>query len=126
MIRELRDQLHTDLSGAVVLHGYTVPVAKSWPDRISPPMLFLVPPSGGSYVGAGRAFGEYLVSLDVVALVARGSPEVALETLEVLVEKVLLNSQDWALSGVDSPSVLAVNGAEHLGTLIHLAKPARL
>lgn len=119
MISQLRDQLASDLA---VLD---VPVATAWPDRVTTPCLVLVPPSTASYITGGPTFGEYTIGVDVLVLVGKPSA-VTLEALDLLIEGVLANSVDWALSGVDSPSTVTVNGAEVLGTVIHLSKPARL
>jgi len=120
MIGTLRDTLAADL-GAL-----DVPVLAAWPDRVTPPCVIVVPPASASYVVGGPTFGSFTVALDVVALVPHGSPNVALPALETLIEGVLTNSVDWALNGIESPGVTTIGAAEVLGTVIHLAKTARL
>ncbi|GAA3193967.1 hypothetical protein ACFO1B_03830 [Dactylosporangium siamense] len=120
MIKTLRDQLAKDLD---VLG---VPVANGWPDRITPPVLLVVPPASAVHVTAGPNFTEYTVALDVVVLAGKASPALALNALEELVEGVLSNTVDWSLSGVDSPSLVTISGTEYLGTVVHLSKPTRL
>lgn len=120
---DLRETLADDL--AVV----GVPVYPEWPDVVVAPCVFLVPPFAGSYVTGGRTFGEaYVLSIDVVILVAHGPVDAGYAQLETLIEAVLANSVDWSLGGVDAPSPVTVteNGAEYLGTVVHLSKPTRL
>lgn len=120
MIRELRDQLAADL-GVI-----GVPVHTSWPDRITPPVIFLTPPTAGSYVTGGQTFGSFVCSVDVVILAARSDTATTLDGLEDLVEGVLTNTADWSLSGVDAPGLVTISGLEYLGTTAHLSKTARL
>lgn len=120
MIQELRDTLAADLA---VLD---IPIYAAWPAKITPPCVFVTPPVSAPYVTAGPNFSEYTVAVDVVALVAKADAAVALANLEVVIEAVLANSVDWGLSGVDSPSTVAVNGVDYLGTVLHLNKPSRL
>lgn len=121
MIAELREKLAADLAvtGATVHDG--------WPDRLTPPALLVTPPSSGSYVTAGPDFGStYIVAADVVVLVGKASLSLALEALDTLLEGVLTNTADWALSGVDAPAVVTVHGGECLGTTVHLSKASIL
>lgn len=120
MIAALRAQLAADLA---VLD---VPVVEQWPNRVTPPVIFLTPPASGSYVAGGPTFGSYTCSIDVVILVDRAVIAAALSTLEDLVEGVLTNSVDWSLDGVDSPSLVTIGASEYLGTIAHLSKPSRL
>jgi hypothetical protein len=120
MIADLRAKLVADLG---VLG---IPVHDSWPDRVTPPVLFVVAPNNAFYVAAGPNFGEYTVALDVCALVPKQAASEALSALEDLLEGVLTNTVDWALQGVDAPGVVTVNGSDCLGSLIHLSKPAIL
>ena len=116
MIRELREKLAADLA---VLD---VPVEPSWPDRVTPPLIFIQPPEAGSYVSGGRLFGgEYTVSVDVQIVIRDRD----LATLEELIEGVLVNTVDWGLLGVDTPAMVTANNLEYFGTTIHLSKPAR-
>lgn len=122
-LKELRNALAADLA---VLD---VPVYDSWPIRPDPPCIFLVPPLGGSYITGARQFaGSYVLSLDAVVLVERRPPDEGREGLETLVEGLLRNSIDWALSGVDPPSAVNISESsyEFLGTVVHLSKSFRL
>lgn len=130
MLTDLRAELAADLAA-----GTGVPVLSAWPARITPPCLFVTPPSTSAYVtgggGAGvTTFGEYLVSADVVCLVPQATPpDIAITALDTLIESVLVNTAaDWILGagGCASPSVVTVNGSEYLGTIVHLSKFARL
>lgn len=119
MIADLRAELAADL-GVI-----GTPVYTTWPDRITPPLIVLTQPAS-DYVTAGPTFGGFTVAVDLVILVARSANSVALDNLDALVEQVLANSVDWRLTGVDGPSIVTINGAEHLGTIAHLNKEARL
>jgi hypothetical protein len=117
-LKEIRDALVADLD------PLNVPVYGSWPIRADPPCVFLAPPLGGAYVAGGREIGTYVVSLDAVVLVERRPPDEGREDLEALLELLLRNSVDWALTGVDSPSAVTIAEStyEFLGTVVHLSK----
>lgn len=125
MIQELRQRLIDDLlSGS---DGAADPVRArildSWPGKApAPPVLFVVPPQTQPYVIAGPTFGQHTLNLDVVILAGRSEAKDSLLQLEALIELVLVNTMDWALSGVDSPSVVTINGVDHLGSIIHLSQ----
>lgn len=116
MIRELREQLVADLAAV------GVSIHDEWPDRVTPPVMFVAPALGGSYVTSGDSFGGYVVSVDVTILIR----DVDLDALEFLIEGVLANTVDWALVGVETPAVATVNGNNYFGTIVHLSKLARL
>ena len=80
---------------------------------------------GQPYVSAGQTFGEYLIRLDVLALVARDSYPVALSNLDAAVAAVLEVSEGWGLAGVEQPSLVTVGAAEVLGTVVSLQIAAR-
>lgn len=117
-LAELRNILIQDLA---VLG---VPVFGAWPIRAEAPSVYLVPPLSAPYVAAGREFGSYVASLDAVVLVERRPPDEGREALELLLEDLLRNSADWALTGVDSPAAASMQDStiEFLGTIAHLAK----
>jgi hypothetical protein len=119
---DLRDTLAADLA------ALDVPVHPAWPDTLVVPCVFLTPPLGGEYVTAGPTFGGYTMAVDVVILVGHAQAGTAFAALEHLIETVLINTVDWSLDGVDSPSPISVTdgGAEYLGTVIHLSKTTRL
>ncbi len=119
MIEQLRQALADDLKPV------GVPVHDAWPDRPVTPCIVLVP-SGGNYVEAGSTFGEYVVRMDVLVLVARERYGAALSRLDALVEAVLANTVDWALTGVETPSLVAIGPSQVLGTVVALAKATRL
>jgi hypothetical protein len=118
VIADLRHGLAGDLATA------GVSVHEAWPDRPVPPALVVVP--GGPYVAAGQTFGDYLIRVDVLALVARRAYAQSLTELDVLVEAVLSATTSWGLTGVEQPSVVTVGPAEILGAVISLQKAARL
>ncbi len=119
MITALRDQLAADLA------PLGVPIHAAWPDRVTPPCVLVTPPPG-RYVAGGPQFDSYTVALDVVVLVPRSSPSIALAALDLLIEGVLLNTTTWGLSGVDGPSSTTVGGFEVLGTIVHLEAQTRM
>lgn len=120
MIASMRAALVADLAIG------DMPVFTAWPARVTPPCLFVTPSSFNSYVTGSDLFGEYVVALDVVALVAQATPDIALVALDEVIETVLQNTVDWRLDGCDSPSLVTVNGVDYLGTIIHLTKLSRL
>jgi hypothetical protein len=122
VITTMRQTLAADLAPA------GVPVHAAWPERPVIPCLVVVP-GVSSYVTAnpGAPFGEYALWVDVLLLVRRDGPGlVALEALDSLLEVVLANTVDWALSAVDAPSLVAVGPQQVLGCLISLSKAFRL
>ena len=124
MIQELRDQLISDLEtgsdGAATPIGITV--YGLYPEKVVPPCAVIgIPP--GQYVTGGQTFGTYEVAATVVLMVKRSPTYVA--DLEALIEIVLENTADWALKGVDTPSVFTMNGSEWLGTVVSLSKQAK-
>lgn len=120
MITELRSTLVEDL------RSVGLPVFEAWPDRVTPPCLFVTPPASDDYVTSGENFTEYMVSLDVVILVAHATAGVALTALDTILELVITNTADWRLIGCDSPSLVTISGNEYLGTIVHLSKYAGL
>jgi hypothetical protein len=120
-MKELRDQLIADLE--VV----GVPVLDDWAIRAEPPCILLTPPLSTSYVTAGQQFASYVLNIDAVVLVefSETQPDdVSRDQLEDLVEEVLRNTVDWALTGVDSPGTATVpeSTITFLGTVIHFGK----
>lgn len=118
-----RDTLVADLA------PLGIPVHAAWPDAVVVPCAFITPPLGGGYIVAGPQFaGTYTVSVDVVILVGHADAADAFAALEDLIELTLVNTIDWTLTGVDPPSPVTVteNGAEYLGTVVHLSKPTRI
>jgi hypothetical protein len=114
MIAELRDRLAADL--AAVLDR----VEAQPPSRLTPPIVYLVPAE--PYVSAGQTFGDYVISVDVHVVVRTWN----LTEIEKIIGLVLANTTDWALTAVDAPGPVTVSGLDHYGTIIHLAKAARL
>jgi hypothetical protein len=128
MIDVVRAALVSDLvsgsDGAVTPIGVTV--LDAWPSKApTPPVAFVVPPQG-TYVSAGPTFGTYTVALDVVLVAGRPEARDALVQLDQLIERVLVNTADWTLAGVDSPAVVTINGVDYLGCITHLSKPAQI
>jgi hypothetical protein len=123
-ITDIRDGLATDLRevpGATVYQG--------WPALVSVPALIVVPPASGVWLTPGETFaGEYLVSLDVVAISAPpNTPTGALTALEALCEGAISYAQgDWVVSSVDAPGTTLINGIEYLATVVHLRKHFKL
>lgn len=120
MIPEIRAALIADLKPV------KVQVYSGWPDRPVPPCLVVGPAQGATYVEGGQNFGEYTIRMEVLALVARGKDDEALTKLDQLIEAVLANTVDWGLEGVETPTLVVVGQQPVLGTLISLAKSARL
>jgi hypothetical protein len=121
MRAQLKHDLETGSDGAAAIIGVTV--HDVYPDRVAPPcaILGLEP---GQYILGGQSFGTYEQKCVVVVLVQRSAT--ALSELESLILKVLVNTADWGMFGVDIPSVFSENGIELLGTTIHLGKQAKL
>jgi hypothetical protein len=118
MLTDLRESLVADLGGT----GLAVHVA--WPDRPAVPCLIVVP--GGQYVSAGQLYGDWLVRLDVIVLVARDSYPVALANLDTAIDAVLTATGSWGVTGIDQPSLVTVGAAEVLGVVIQLQHATRL
>jgi len=125
MIAELRAALKHDLEtgsdGAATPIGVTV--YDPYPGRVVAPCAVLGM-EGAGYIAGGQTFCDYLVNFTVVLLVARS--ENYLAELETLIERVLMNTRDWGLTGVDEPGTLVESGMELLGTTVHLSKLAKL
>lgn len=118
MIRELREQLAADL--AVI----EVPVYPAWPAAPAIPSLIVTP--APIYVAGGQTFGRYVVTVQVLILASRQRDGASLDQLDQLIEMVLANTVDWALTGVEAPSLVSVGQQSVLGTLVTLAKGAAL
>lgn len=120
-MKDLRDQLIADLQ--VV----GVPVMDDWLIRAEPPCILLTPPLATPYVTGGAQFASFVMYIDVVVLVEHSDTQPDnddRDELEGLVEDVLRNTADWALTGVDSPgtATLPDSTITFLGTVIHLGK----
>lgn len=122
-IKTIRDALVTDLQV-----GVGVPVHPHWPIAFVAPCLFVLPPVADQYVQSGQRFGELYLAVDIVILAAHAPIEEALLAIEELIEATIANTMDWQLRGIESPAPTTVldNGAEYLGTVVHLSKPFRL
>jgi hypothetical protein len=105
-----------------------VDVHPAWPDVLQPPCAFLAPPLADDYAKRGPNFGEHTIALDLVILVDHGEAAAALTALEELIEAALVNTADWALTGVESPAPTTVteSGAEYLACVIHLSRAVQL
>jgi hypothetical protein len=122
VLRDMRVRLAADLA---VLG---VPVFASWPEAITLPCLYVMPPLGSIYMSAGPNFREYTVHTDVAILADHAEVVESLETLESLLELAIQNSMDWTFEGVEPPAPITVteSGADYLGTVLHLSKPVHL
>lgn len=107
-----------------------IAIHPSWPDNLDLPLAFISAPlSQGGYVRGGQTYaGHYVVSYDVVILVAHSDPGAALIELEGLIEQAIIHTADWALTGIDSPAPTTIsdNGAEYLATIVHLSKNVQI
>lgn len=129
VIEELRANLIADLvtgsGGEATPIGCKVLAA--WPDKApTPPVAFVIPPQGTPYVTTGPTFGTYTVAFDIVLVTGRSGARDALAQLEAFLERVLANTADWRLSGVDSPSIVTINGIDYLGSTAHLSHSASI
>ena len=122
VLRDLRVRLADDLG------SLGVQVFASWPDEITLPCVYVMPPLGSVYIAGGPNFREYTVHVDVAILTDHAEVVESLETLENLLEAVIVNSMDWTFNGVEPPAPITVteSGAEYLGTVMHLSKPITL
>lgn len=98
-----------------------IPVFSTFPDRISPPCA-LVRPALSGYLEAGQFAGYLTVRLDVLLIVAKGDPETTVTALDDLTVTTLTNAGDWALTGVDAPALVSINGADYPAVTLHLAR----
>lgn len=100
----------------------------SWKLSAEPPCVLLSP--GSPYVEGGAQFsGSYVMNIDVEVLVRNSSvPDLARTALDDLLEQLLINTADWSLGGVDTPTVATVadSTVEFLGTVVHLSKDLNL
>lgn len=119
-LAELRAALAADLSELGCL--------PSWPDVLNPPGAFVTPPLAVDFIETGPNFGEHTVAYDLVLFVDHGDPAERLAELEAMTQYALINTADWALTGVDAPSPVQINedGAEYLTCVIHLSKSIRM
>lgn len=126
VFRDLRVQLAADLTDGLTGLGATA--FASWPDSITLPCLYVIPPLGNVYIAAGPNFREYTVHADVVLLADHADVVESLETLETLLEAAITHSMDWTFGGVEPPAPITVteSGADYLGTVLHLSKPVHL
>lgn len=118
-IKDLRDALAVDLA------PLSVPVYTQWPIRLDPPCIFLTDPVTGPYITGGQELGSYVMSIDAVVMVPAAIVEDrGREDLETLLEALLRNTVDWAVTGVDPPSSAAFESDAHelLGAVAHLGK----
>lgn len=100
----------------------------SWPDVLNPPGAFITPPLAVDFISQGPNFGEHTIALDLVLFVDHGDPAERLAELESMTQYALINTADWALTGVDAPSPIQINedGGEYLTCVIHLSKAIRM
>ena len=119
-VRELNVLTNRDLADLGTL--------PSWPDVLNPPGAFITPATYADYIVAGPNFGEHTVAVDLVLFVDHGDAAERLTELESMVQYALINTADWALTGVDAPAPIQVNydGAEYLTCVIHLSKSIRI
>jgi hypothetical protein len=96
----------------------------SWPSPVNPPCVFVIPATNGYVDSQGITFGgEWRAHFDVVVIGPPSSDTaVSLAWVEDTVSSILEASGDYALTGVDQPGLVHVNGAELLGTVVHLSR----
>lgn len=105
-----------------------IPVHTGWPDRVSPPFAFMLPPIGESYVRWGPHFGkEVTLAMDLVLVVDHGDANTSMVEVEELIDVVLHHVNTWVVHEVESPEPtnVAESGAEYLAAVIHLTKAVR-
>jgi hypothetical protein len=122
VLKDLRVQLAAELAAV------GVPAFASWPDSITLPCAYVMPPLGSAYITAGPNFREYTVLVDVAILVEHADAVASLDILEDLIEAAIVNSMDWTFRGVETPAPITVteSGADYLGSVLHLSKPVNL
>ncbi len=100
-------------------------VLDAWPNDPKVPCIVIVPASA-TYIGAGQTFGEYVINVDVLCLASRDRYTAGLAALDDMVQAVIVNSQDWALLGVETPQLIGVGPQQVLGCVVSLAKAVRI
>ena len=119
MFQEMKAALITDFETAnIKVHD------GAWSDRFEPPGVMVRQPISGSYIERGQLVGEFEQLIDVILVVPQSDK--AVTDLDEFIETVLLNSVDWGFRGVDTVAVINIHGTDYPGTVIHLAKQARL
>lgn len=89
------------------------------PGRITPPIVVIT--NGSPYIAVGTLGGEYLLTLDCVAIAARADNETATEELDGLLADLLTAIEPLeyaALTGVGQPYTLTANNTEYLAANI--------
>jgi len=89
------------------------------PGRITPPIIII--DNAPTYITSGTLGGEYLLSLEMVAIAATADNETATEALDGLISSTLtaLEGIDYAqFTGVNQPYTLTTNNAEYLAANI--------
>jgi hypothetical protein len=127
MIQELRTALLNAISSGS--GGTTAPIGVpaygDWPPRPQIPCAVVTYPLTVPPVSGGQFAGSFVVAADVFLCVPLTDPTPS-QTLETLIERVLDNSNDWALSGVDPYAEGDFKGVAVLHTRVHLARQSKL
>jgi hypothetical protein len=122
LIQDARDQV------AARLDDLDATVYPLWPTEVAPPLVWITPTRGEGFISNGAPFGTYLMALDVVIAVEHGDIATSFAALDPLVEQAVTALSDYPLVGVDAPApvTLLTDGAEYLGTVIHIQVPFAL
>lgn len=99
-----------------------LPVYEGWQDLNVPPLVLIAPPRTGAWIETEK-FG-YRVHVDVLVVAANGPDRYS--QLVAMVEGVLAQRGDFAVSSVDAPGLITLNGTKYLGTFVHLNKQDRM
>lgn len=130
MFKQMREKLVEDLEV-----GLGVPVYQQYPRRPQFPCVLVRTPFQGTMVevprnadGKAAPIGSYQYSLDVYVSVRMNQDDSAAELaeLEELLEKVLYNASDWAMTGVNTVDLQRIDTVDYPTIIIHLAKQERL
>lgn len=124
----IQELIHDLISGS---DGDADPVGVSvyfaWPEHFAAPAILITTPRNGTYISGGQSFGlELQLSIDVNVLVPRSNAVAELEAINSMVETILHNTADWALTGVDGVALFNVNGGDYPGTIMHLSKMIKI
>lgn len=97
------------------------------PERVTPPLAIVSPSS--TWVESGESFGEFRVSFDTTLVAQMGSNAKVTESIDALLETVLVAVQaapGFYSPSISSPQVLAVNNAEFLSVQMTIVQIVRL
>ncbi len=111
-LQQHREALRDDLEGVgIKTYAYI-------PERFQPPIAVVT--AGIPYLTQADTTCEFELNLAVTVVADKSTNVVSTDTLDDLIEKVIIATGDWYIEEVEEPFILEVNNATYLASKVHL------